>query len=159
MVVRREGGEEEGERRRRGLCLEETRLAPFPRPFWNPSGALIGPFGEALSGAVLWQEGRSHHDHGRRRGRLVLSVIFVMCAFCPCPLNPEEPHACHEQFSKMKIHWLRMTPFLPYTSGRLGIIVWGKMKNNERKNERDTSEATARRSSRTRILNTPINWR
>ena len=38
--VWREESEEEGERARRGLSLEET----FPRPFWSPCGARPVPF-------------------------------------------------------------------------------------------------------------------
>ena len=72
------GGEEEGERGRGSLCLEETLLAPFPRPFrrpfWRSPGAFLGPlsspFGSLCQRTSCGKERAPDHDHGKRRGRL-----------------------------------------------------------------------------------------
>ena len=68
-----------------------------------------------------------HHDHGKRGGRLTTcesshsSVWYSLsCLSCtsPCPLNPEESHACGK-IPIIKVELLLRTPFLPHTSRRL----------------------------------------
>ena len=96
----KEGGEEEASALRRPF----GRPSPGPSgPLWHSSlsGALASPFGRPSLAQSCGKERAPLHDHARGRGRLttcesrhfkrvVLIVIFVVCALSPCPLNPEE---------------------------------------------------------------------
>ena len=85
----REVGEEEGERRRRSLCLEETLRAPVPRPFKNPSVAVLW-HGGALQTTITGKDGDDPQPVNRVTQpcgtRCHLWYVDLVCARS----NPEE---------------------------------------------------------------------
>ena len=109
------GGREMEGREEEGGEIWRRVASALKRPFGHPFRGLSGTFpvlvrylsgaSYGLSGtfasAVLWQGARSGPQSREKTGtthnmriesftRVARTVIFAMCGFSPCPLNPEE---------------------------------------------------------------------
>ena len=80
----------------RSDCLFGKAPRKITCRFVNPSGARLVPFQGLLAVLSGGREGQ-HDDDGRRCGRFITIQacgILFLCAFSPCPLDPEESHPC-----------------------------------------------------------------